>query len=370
MPHTAPNRDAGPSADFAGQERQFARGFQRINEAIAARVFPAASLAVTHRGRMVALHGFGRLTHEPGAAEVSAETIFDVASVTKVMAATATAMVLYERGELDLDLPVAALLPEFAAGDPRRREVTVRMLLAHSSGLPAYARLFESAGTRQALLEAAMHMPLDADPDTRAAYSDIGFIVLGEALALVSGEPLDLFCRREIFGPLGMASTVFRPAAELRPQIPPTQDDRTFRHRIVQGEVQDENASVLGGVSAHAGLFSNATDLTRFAHCMLRGGAPILRPATVELFTRRSALPPGTSRALGWDTPSQPSQSGRHFGPRSFGHLGYTGCSLWIDPERELSVTLLTNRTWPNADDQRIKQVRPAVHDAVVEALR
>lgn len=370
MPHAAPNHHAGPAPDFAGQERRFARPFQVIDEAIAARVFPAAALAVTQSGRLVALRGFGRLTYEPDAAEVGAETIFDVASVTKVVAATAMAMVLYERGELDLDLPVAAVVREFAAGDPRRKEVTVRMLLAHSSGLPAYARLFENAVTRQALLEVAIHMPLEADPGTRAVYSDIGFIVLGEVLGLVAGEALDTFCRREIFGPLGMASTVFRPAAELRPQIPPTQDDRTFRHRIVQGEVHDENASVLGGVSAHAGLFTNASDVARFAHGMLRGGAPVLRPATVELFTRRADLPPGSARALGWDTPSQPSQSGRHFGPRSFGHLGYTGCSLWIDPERELSVTLLANRTWPNADDQRVKRVRPAVHDAVVEALR
>jgi CubicO group peptidase (beta-lactamase class C family) len=142
-----------------------------------------------------------------------------------------------------------------------------------------------------------------------------------------------------------------------------------FRNRIIQGEVQDENASVLGGVAGHAGVFSTAADLAKFAHAQLSGGHPILRPETVALFTRRESAPPGTSRALGWDTPSTPSQSGQHFSPASFGHLGYTGTSLWIDPVRQLSVTLLTNRTWPDCSNQAIKQVRPQFHDAVVEAV-
>ncbi len=155
----------------------------------------------------------------------------------------------------------------------------------------------------------------------------------------------------------------------LKDSILPTADDRTFRHRVIQGEVQDENASVLGGVAGHAGLFSTAEDLAVFAHAMLNGGHPILRSYTVELFSRRETVPQGTSRALGWDTPSAPSQSGKYFSPRSFGHLGYTGTSLWIDPDRQLSVTLLTNRTWPDCQNQAIKQVRPAFHDAVVEAI-
>jgi CubicO group peptidase (beta-lactamase class C family) len=166
-----------------------------------------------------------------------------------------------------------------------------------------------------------------------------------------------------------MARTTFQPAPALKDSIVPTADDRSFRHRILQGEVQDENASVLGGVAGHAGLFSTAEDLAIFAHAMLNGGYPILRPATVELFSRRQTAPEGTSRALGWDTPSAPSQSGKYFSARSFGHLGYTGTSLWIDAERQLSVTLLTNRTWPDCTNQAIKQVRPAFHDAVVEAL-
>ena len=194
--------------------------------------------------------------------------------------------------------------------------------------------------------------------------------MLRVALERLADEPLDRFCQREILGPLGMTHTTFNPAPELRPTIPPTADDKTFRHRIIQGEEQDENASVLGGVAGHAGLFATAQDVALFAHTLLKGGSPILRPETIALFTTRETSPESTSRALGWDTPASPSQSGRYFSTRAYGHLGYTGTSLWIDPERQLSVTLLTNRTWPDCANQAIKQVRPKFHDAVVEALK
>jgi len=188
-------------------------------------------------------------------------------------------------------------------------------------------------------------------------------------LERIADESLDRFCQREIFGPLGMTHTAFNPPVAWRSSIPPTADDRTFRKRIIQGEVQDENASVLGGVAGHAGLFATAEDVATFAHALLQGGAPLVRPETLGLFTRRETSPEETSRALGWDTPSSPSQSGKYFSGRSFGHLGYTGTSLWIDPERQLSITLLTNRTWPDCENKAIKDVRPAFHDAVVEAL-
>ncbi len=359
-----------PIASFDDQERVFANALAVLRQGIAERAFPGASLAVTHEGRLVALKGLGRFTYEPNSPAVRAETVFDLASVSKVVATTAMAMMLYERGRLDLDAPAAGVVPEFGGEDARRKRVTLRMLLAHSSGLPAYQRLFEQAPTRDALLRAAFTLPLESNPGTRAEYSDIGFIVLGEALKRIAGEDLDAFCRREVFGPLGMAHTRFRPPAALKAQIPPTVDDRDFRQRIVQGEVHDENASVLGGVAGHAGVFAPAADVARFAHAILRGGAPILRPETVALFTQRETSPPGTSRALGWDTRSAPSQSGQYFSTLSFGHLGYTGTSLWIGPERRLSVTLLTNRTWPDRSSQGIKQVRPRFHDAVVEALR
>jgi len=353
----------------AAQEERFRSAFNILARAIDARSFPACSLAVTHRGELVAHKAMGRFTYDSSSPEATSASIFDLASVTKVAATTVVAMILYERGVLDLEAPVTGIVPEFGSADPRRAKVTIRMLLAHSSGLPAYEKLFLRARTRDDLLLQVFATELTSDPGTQAEYSDLGFILLGVALERLADEPLDLFCQREVFGPLAMAHTTFNPTMSLRETIPPTADDVALRHRIIQGEVQDENASVLGGVAGHAGLFSTADDVALFAHSMLNGGYPILRPETVNLFTRREFVPEGTSRALGWDTPSPPSQSGKYFGPRSFGHLGYTGTSLWIDPDRQLSITVLSNRTWPDCQNLAIKQVRPALHDALVEAL-
>ena len=382
---------------FDNQDEQFSAAFSILREAISERSFPAASTAVTYQARLVAVKSFGACVYpEPGAplptdfgrsgsGQVSPATLFDVASLTKPVATTTMAMILYERGQLELDAPIGAIIPEFTRGqsDARRRSVTFRHLLAHCSGLPAYEKLFLKACSRDELLHEAFSTPLMSDPVSHAKYSDIGFIILGAALERVSEESLDAFCQREIFGPLGMSNTTFNPPAALREQIPPTADERqescgsdtpvgqhrTFRNRIIRGEVQDENAFVLGGIAGHAGLFSTANDMARYAETMLAGGNPILLPETISLFTRRESAPPDTSRTLGWDTPSTPSQSGKHLGPRSYGHLGYTGTSLWIDPDRQLSITLLTNRTWPDCSNQAIQQVRPKFHDAIVEAF-
>lgn len=368
-----PAQTSGPRLidAFEHQNEQFADAFSILRTAIADRAFPAASIAVTYRGKLTVLAALGNFTYE-ATPEVQPSTLFDLASLTKVVATTPTAMLLYERGLLDLDAAVAAVVPEFltdAVPDLRRKDVTLRMLLAHSSGLPAYEKLFLKAKDRDDLLHAAFTTPLTADPGARTEYSDIGFIILGVALERLADESLDRFCQREIFAPLGMVHTAFNPPSELRAQIPPTADDKAFRKRIIQGEVQDENASVLGGVAPQAGLFSTARDLAQFAHAMLNPESPIFRPDTVSRFTSRQSAPAGTTRALGWDTPSAPSQSGRYFSPQSFGHLGYTGTSLWIDPVRQLSITLLTNRTWPDCLNQAIKQARPKFSDAIIEAL-
>jgi CubicO group peptidase (beta-lactamase class C family) len=415
----APNSSFPLLEAFEHQDQVLAQPFALLQEAITNQAFPAASVAVTHRGKLIAQKALGHFTFDPPPSEVvkgapflasfarsgdfnfpaTPTTLFDLASLTKVMATTPAAMLLYERGLLDLDAPISAIVPEFtrdAAKDLRRPEVTVRMLLAHSSGLPAYEKLYLKARTRAALLEAAVTTPLTANPNTRAEYSDIGFMILGIALERLADESLDRFCQREIFAPLSMTSTTFNPPTELRAKIPPTADEReepkcgadasaretpeaqppqgvsprsTFRNKIIQGEVQDENAFMLGGVAPQAGLFSTAEDIAKFAQAMLNRGHPIFRPETVALFTRREAAPPATSRALGWDTPSAPSQSGKYFSPQSYGHLGYTGTSLWIDPTRQLSITLLTNRTWPDCSNQAIKQLRPKFHNAIIEAL-
>ncbi len=361
-------------------------------------------MAVEHKGKLVALKALGHFVYAEDASqmksgrdishrvadsnpssEVLTSSVFDLASVTKVLATTTMAMILYDRGAIDLEASVTGIVPEFrrdATGiaDPRREKITFRMLLTHSSGLPAYEKLFLKVRSRDELLRAVFGMPLTADPGSRAEYSDIGFITLGVALERIAGESLGAFCNREIFGPLAMAATTFNPPASWKQRSVPTADERsdlspasdvrsTFRNRIIQGEVQDENAFVLGGIAGHAGVFSTAEDVARFAHAMLDHGDPIVRPETMKLFTQREPTPAGTSRALGWDTPSAPSQSGRYFGPVAFGHLGYTGTSLWIDPDRQLSITMLTNRTWPDCSNQAIKQVRPNFHDAVIEAL-
>ena len=319
------------------------------------------------RGEMVAFSGFGKFTYDAAASEVKPETVFDVASLTKPVAATTMAMILYERGLLALDEPVSVVVPELEANpDSRSQQITFRMLLAHSSGLPAHARLFEAVQGEE-VFRAACRLPLVAAPGTHAEYSDIGFIVLGKALERLAGEDIDTFCRREIFAPLGMIRTMFKPPVATRSSIPPTRNDP--QRKTIQGEVDDENADAMGGVAGHAGLFSTVRDLAVFANCLLNGGSPLLRPEVVSLFTSRQKLPPESSWALGWDTPTAPSSSGKYLSPRSYGHLGFTGSSLWIDPERHLAIALLTNRTWPDRRSQAIKKVRPALHDAIVEAL-
>jgi serine-type D-Ala-D-Ala carboxypeptidase len=362
-----------------GALERFPSACRVLEDAIQARAFPGCAFGVLADGQ-----GFqgalGRFTYEPESPAVHPETVFDVASLTKVVATTAVAMLLYQRGQLDLDTPLGDLLPGFVIGrepgDASRR-VTLRHLLAHNSGLPGYAGFFRSAATPYSLFRACLELRLEAEPGARAEYSDPGFILLGQALEVPAGEHLPGWVRREVFAPLGLSAIGFCPVQELRAAIPPTEEDRAFRHRRIQGEVQDENAWVLKGAAGHAGLFSSVPDLLRFADAILRAGmagetdrpeARLFDRTTVEYFARRQG-PEGSSRALGWDTPSGKSSSGRHFSQHSIGHLGYSGCSLWIDLEAEVAIALLTNRTWPDRSSQLIREVRPAFHDAVREAL-
>jgi serine-type D-Ala-D-Ala carboxypeptidase len=348
-----------------------------LEKAVEEHAFPGAAYGVLHKYKIVAADAVGRFTYESDSPEITSETIFDLASVTKILATTSAAMILFDRGILDLDMPLGEILPGFVIGRESgsgKERVTLRMLLAHSSGLPAYARLFEQHTVANQLLRACMQTKLQTPPGTRTEYSDIGFILLGKALEVLAGDYLARFCSREIFTPLEMTNTFFNPPDKLRSLIPPTEIDTTFRKRVIQGEAQDEHAFVLGGCGGHAGLFANVLDVLRFANCFLgdrrsSASAQIFRPATMNLFAARQNEPPGTSRALGWDTPTAPSSSGTHFSASSIGHLGYAGTSLWIDPERQLAVVLLTNRTWPDRSSQTIQKVRPAFHDAVSLAL-
>ena len=286
------------------QDAVFAPGFELLRQAIADHAFPAASVAITHRGSLVALRGFGHFTYETNSPDATADTVFDLASLTKVVATTSTAMILYERGLLDLDLPVVAVVAEFAGEDPRRDAVTLRMLLAHSSGLPAYEKLFLRAKTRDELLSAAFATPLTADPGAKAEYSDIGFIILGVALERIAEESLDRFCQHEVFGPLAMTHTAFNPPSAWRASIPPTADDQSFRHRIIQGEVQDENASVMGGVAGHAGLFCQCQRSCHLCPCHARRRVPHPSPGNrsavhaTRIFPVRHVARPGLGHAV------------------------------------------------------------------------
>jgi len=348
------------------------------------RAFPGCVFGVLVGGEVALEGGLGRFTYDPGSPLVTAETVYDVASITKVVATTAAAMLLVQSGEIDLETPLGELLPGFiagrASGDPAHR-VTLRNLLAHNSGLPGEVELFRTATTPASLFEECLKLPLEAEPGARAEYSDPGFILLGKALEMRMREPLDSWVRREVFGPLGMGATGFCPAPEQRKSIPPTEEDTWFRHRLIQGEVQDENAWVLGGVAGHAGLFSNIADLLRFADAIFSTNASanvgdkpdgahlLFDPNVLRQFTRRQP-PEGSERALGWDTPSANSSAGRHFSAHSVGHLAFSGCSLWIDLDAAVTIVLLTNRTWPDRRNQMIREVRPAFHDAIREALQ
>jgi CubicO group peptidase (beta-lactamase class C family) len=355
-----------PNPAYNDQDQRFSSAFSVLTEGIAAHAFPAASVAVLSGAELVAFRGFGHYTYEPASPAVSADTIFDLASVTKVVATTTVAAILFQRRQLHLDTPIVELGPEFRTGDPRRQKVTVRSLLTHTSGLPAHRKFYQEARTRNELLQAAFTTAIEIDPGSRTEYSDIGFIILGVILERLAGEPLDVFTQREILTPLGMTETCFRPSPELAHRIVPTADDKHFRHKIIQGEVNDENAWLMGGVAGHAGLFSTAYDVALFASCWLGHAPDVLSPVTIAEFTRQQV---GTSRALGWDRPTAASQSGQYLSSNAFGHLGYTGTSLWIDASRQLAIVLLTNRTWPHSDNQQIKVVRPRFHDKVMCSL-
>ena len=354
-------------------DTRFAGAYQVLEDALAARAFPGCAFGVFSRGEVVLQDALGRFTYEEDAPYVLSDTVYDIASITKVAATTSAAMLLSQRGVLDLEMPVGELLPGFVVGrSPAEgaRHVRIHHLLAHNSGLPGYVELYRTARTPDALLRACLQLPLEAEPGTRVEYSDMGFILLGKAIEVLTGVPLGAWVAREVILPLSLTATGFNPPQALRSAIPPTEIDNKLRNRRIQGEVQDEHAWVLGGVGGHAGLFSNVPDLLRFAKAILGAEGPSLfTRETRDRFAQRQG-PEGSSRALGWDTPSsQNSSAGNRFSPHSIGHLGYSGCSLWVDLDAGVAVVLLTNRTWPDRGSQLIREVRPAFHNAVRSAL-
>ncbi len=334
------------------------------------RAFPAAVAEVGDATRVLWREAFGRLTFDAAASPTEPDTIFDLASLTKVMATTPIFMQQVERGTIGLDDRVADRLARWRGGD--RADVTVRDLLAHSSGLPAYVPLFREHQGRAAFEAAIAALPLEYAPRTASIYSDLGFILLGFILEDIGGVSLpDRF--EALFAQMGIVDRVqFTPPSRWQPEIAPTEDD-PWRGRRLIGEVHDENAAALGGAAAHAGLFGTAGAVGSFARHLLQvrsGRKGAFLADTLATFIARRTEIPGSSRALGWDTMLPTSSCGTRMAPSAFGHAGFTGTSLWIDPMRGIYVVLLTNRVHPVRANDKIRTVRPAFHDAVMKELQ
>ena len=369
-------RDAAPESAGFNPER-LEQAADLLERAVDDGVTPGGVLLVARRGTVVLDHAAGRLTYDEGSPAVTPSTIYDLASLTKVIATTTLLMRRVEADALDLDAAATSYLPELkesAVGG-----ATLRDLLAHSSGLPCCTQLFRELGedldrdeARGRYLEHIAGTELAVARRERAIYSDLGVLLLGEILERGSDRGLAQQVEEEVLEPLGLIDTGYVPPEELRERIAPTEFD-SWRGRLPHGEVHDENTLALGGIAPHAGLFGTARDVAVFGQAMLNGGLygdrRLADSETVALFTRRAELVPGSSRALGWDTPSDPSSAGRYFSARSFGHTGFTGTSLWIDPELDLIVVLLTNRVHPTRDNIAIRRLRPAIHDAIVLAI-
>ena len=344
--------------------------------------YPGAVLAVGRHGRLALLAAAGHYGADDPR-PVDPHTIYDLASLTKVIGLTTACMILVDEGKLDLDAPVRTYVPQFRG--PQKDQVTIRQLLTHSAGMHWWRPLYREATDRNSAITLVDTTPLDTTPGTHFVYSDLGAILLMQVVERITGERVDHYLAGHVFDPLGMTSTRYLPPRSWQSRIAPTELDTVFRHRLIRGEVHDENAGRMGGVSGHAGLFSDAPDLSRFASWLLatdqreHGAGSKTAPCSVlcfstdlvTRFTQRQGIPPGSTRALGWDTPSDSgySSAGTKLSRHSFGHTGFTGTSIWMDPERDLFVILLTNRVNPTRANTRILQVRATVADLVAEAL-
>ena len=333
---------------------------------------PGAVGLVLRRAGIVTCWAVGHHTYQSNATPVQINTIYDLASVTKVIATTTLCMLFAYKDRLNLDAPVQFYIPSFTGKNKNR--VTIRHLLAHCSGLPAHVHLYKrhratrDIDTRETMLKAACQLSLTYEPGTDTTYSDMGFLILGKILETIGKQRLDHLVKKHILGPLKMTDTCYCPPPHLKHRIAPTEKGTNLRDHLVRGEVHDENAAAMGGIAPHAGLFSTALDLSK---CLLAwldtGNFP---KQGIRQFTTRENIAPNSTWALGWDTVSSgKSSSGHHFSEQSFGSLGFTGTSVWADPIRDLGVILLTNRVHPTRENTQIAHLRPEFHDAISEAL-
>jgi CubicO group peptidase (beta-lactamase class C family) len=347
----------------------FTRAAEVVQRGVDERAFPAAVVEVGSAGGVLWSQAFGRLDADDEPAPTQQSTIFDLASLTKVVATTTLVMRLVERGALALDHPIRKWIREWRGND--REDVTVRALLTHSSGLSAWLPFFRDYTGRQEFQHAIASLPLEYRPDTQSIYSDLGFILLGFIVEDAGGRPFASQAA-EMLAAVTSAPLMFNPPVALRSSIAPTEND-PWRGRRLVGEVHDENCWALGGAAGHAGLFGSAAAVGDFARVVLGAlagrDARLATTETVRTFVARYSAATG-SRALGWDTMLPTSSCGPKISPTAFGPTGFTGTSLWIDPERSLYVVFLTNRVNPTRENTAIQQIRPALHDAVMSALR
>ena len=351
-------------------EYDFIRVDEIIQSAIKDSAFPGAAVLVSKEGEVIYENAFGHLTYDDTSAAVTVNTIYDIASLTKVIATTTAVMICYEKNLFTLDDPVAKYIPEFLQNG--KEKITIKNLLLHNSGLPAFKRFYKDFTSADDVINDIYNSPLSYETGSKTVYSDLGSITLAKIVEQVTGKKFDVFCKEEIFIPLQMNSTFFDPPDSFVYKIAPTEYDNYWRKKLVWGEVHDETASLLNGVAGHAGLFSTIEDISNLLQLFLNDGTfngeQIIKPATVKLFTTRYS--DKSTRALGWDTKSrEKSSAGNLFNITSFGHTGFTGTSVWLDPTRDLFVVFLTNRVYPTRENKKIYKVRPALHDAVINVL-
>ena len=341
-----------------------------IDAQIRDRAFPGAVLFVHENGARRYLKAYGSHTYEASSTAMNAQTMFDLASVSKVISTTSCAMKLYEEGKLNLDTTVATYIPEFAQNG--KQNVTIRNLLLHNSGLAPFRLYYSFCKNGAQLLDTLYRERLEYETGTKTLYSDLGMIALAKALERITGSPLNEYATKTFFEPLGLSRTMYAPPESMRSACAPTEIDGYWRKRLVQGTVHDEAAAMLDGVAGHAGLFSTAPELAVMLEMLLNGGIyhgkRYLRQQTISYFTKRQSKQ--SSRALGWDTPSASgSSAGKYFSPNSFGHTGFTGTSVWVDPIKKIFVIFLTNRVYPTRDNRKLIPFRAVVHDAIMQAL-
>ncbi len=352
------------------KRRNFSAVDELIDTAIQEKTFSGAVLLFWKDGKILLEKSYGKFSYEEDSTPISNETIFDLASLTKVVATTTAAMICIDRNLFGLDDKVVKFIPEFGVNS--KENIAIRNLLVHNSGLPAWKKFYGRGLNELSVLDEIYNSELEYEPGTKMVYSDLGIITLGKIIEKVSGMTLDKFCEQEIFKPLGMNSTFYNPNDSLKKYCAPTEIDNNWRNKLLQGEVHDETAAMLNGVAGHAGLFSTANDLSKFMTMIMNKGISnkmkIIDEKTIEMFTKKQS--DQSSRALGWDTKSEKgSSAGDLFSPNSFGHTGFTGTSIWADPERNLFVVFLTNRVYPSRENKKIISFRPLLHNTIIESI-